>query len=151
MASRAQQTFALTVEALKTMLGLRRVQPRTPAILQGVRARGGWWNGGCPVPDEMASAVAAGLEEAHSPELTERLASCFPTGSDASRLESALQEEGFKLIAPCENDPTIHRAVFRQTGGGFFGPYPIDATVAWKVSDTQQIVWTKGHVWFIAP
>lgn len=86
--------------------------------------------------------------EALSPELTERLAHQFPTGSDAGQLERSLLSQGFRVIrAPCPTAPAIHLAEFRQTGGGFFA-YPIFAQVAWEQNDAGRLVWTKGSVTF---
>jgi hypothetical protein len=88
--------------------------------------------------------------EATSPELCERLATRFPPGSAASVLEQALAQEGFRSGRTCQKH-LIRCAEFRQSGGGFFGPYPVDATIAWKVTGDDRILWTKGRVFYTAP
>ena len=81
----------------------------------------------------------------------ERLTRLFPNGSDASRLERSLKEQGFRLSSPCSGLPAIHRGEFRQTGGGFYGPYPIFAQIVWEQNDMGRIVWSKGTVSYTGP
>jgi hypothetical protein len=88
--------------------------------------------------------------EAISPELSERLARRFPSGSDAAVLEQALFHDGFRPGRTCQKHST-RSADFLQEGGGFFGPYPMVATVAWKVANDGRILWTKGRVFYFAP
>jgi hypothetical protein len=51
----------------------------------------------------------------------------------------------------CDNDPTIHGASFGQGGGGFYGPYPVSAIIAWKVDQAGKVVWTKANVAYTGP
>jgi hypothetical protein len=81
----------------------------------------------------------------------ERLAREYPVGSDASRLERNLKEQGFSLSHPCDGLSTIHRGEFRQRGGGFYGPYPIFAQIAWEQDAAGRIQWAKGTVAFTGP
>ena len=90
-------------------------------------------------------------QEAISPELTERLARQFPVGSDAARLERALRDQGFQPTAPCPTAPAIRHAEFRQEGGGFYGPYPIFAQIAWEQDDAGLLRWVKSSVSYTGP
>lgn len=124
------------------------LSPETPPLLNGVTAGGGgWWNGGCP----QSESAPAGMSEALSPELTARLKEAFPAGGSAINLENALRQQGFGKVTPCDEEPSVRTSIFRQTGGGFFGPYPIFAVVAWKQDEEGRILWTKGHVAFTGP
>ncbi len=133
---------------LAIYLSTRPLVPGTPPLLQDVRAGGGWASMGCPRP---TSPSFASMSEALSPDLTPRLAALFPPGSDADALRTALVAQGFGVIAPCEGDPSVHRAAFHQSGGGFAGPYPISAVVAWRRTEDGRVVWTKGFVSYLAP
>lgn len=126
------------------LLGMRAppLTPATPPLLQGVKAAGGWFSEGCR--DPAAATVFAGLREAVSPDLTTRLASTFPAGSEADALQAALLAQGFRMKEPCRDDPAVHRAAFVQTGGGL--AFPVRAVVAWKRTATGQIAWVKGFV-----
>lgn len=123
------------------------LEPATPPILRNVTAGGGWWNGGCPSHYKALS----GDHEALSPELTQRLAKGFPTGSEAVLLKEALRSQGFRMQERCATEPSIRLAEFRQTGGRFYGPYPVFAQVTWKQDDAGRLVWSKGHVAFTGP
>ena len=81
----------------------------------------------------------------------ERLGREYPVGSDASRLERNLKEQGFSLRLPCDGLSRIHLGEFRQTGGGFYDPYPVVAQIVWEQDDTGNILWTKGTVAFTGP
>ncbi|KQT60969.1 hypothetical protein ASG52_17140 [Methylobacterium sp. Leaf456] len=59
-----------------------------------------------------------------------------------------LLDQGFRPIAPCEQDAAIQRAWFTQEGGGPFGPFPMSAVVSWKVGPDGRIAWTKAVVDF---
>src|SRR5690349_2691930 len=87
--------------------------PPTPPLLEGVSGPGGWWNGGCPPGNAAEAQLFPSSEEALSPELMERLGRQFPAGSDANRLERALRDQGFTLVAACNGHPSIRRAEFR--------------------------------------
>lgn len=122
--------------------------PPTPPLLIGVSARGGWWEGGCPALSGDEVGLRDPALEALSPELTERLRSQFPVGSDARRLERSLRDQGFGAVVPCANAPAVRKMEFRQSVDGFFGPRPgIYASVAWE-ERRGRIMWTKGHVAF---
>lgn len=128
------------------------LNPPTPPLLRNVTAQGGWWNGGCPPRDAVEARLNAASPEALSPELTERLVRQFPVGGDAGRLERTLRDQGFQQVrAPCATAPAIRLAEFRQRGGGFYGPYPIFAQVAWEQNGAGRLVWVKGTVAFTGP
>lgn len=126
------------------------LQPATPQLLQGVTAASGWFGEGCGRPE--TSVFPSGLREAVSPDLTSRLATAFPSGSDGDTLQSALLTQGFRLKDPCRDDPSVHRATFIQTGlqtglqTSLGSHFPIHAVVAWKQTTTGQIAWVKGFV-----
>jgi hypothetical protein len=124
--------------------------PPTPPLLENVKAAGGWWNGGCPPRDATEAELFEPSREALSPQLMERLTRQFPVGSDASRLERGLAEQGFSLRLPCDGLRGIRLGEFRQTGGGFLA-YPIWAQIAWEQDDAGRIMWTKGTVSFTGP
>ena len=105
-----------------------------PPLLKGVRSASGWNYLGCRYP---SSQKVIGVE-AVSPDLTQRLSMAYPMGSDPEKLRAALLADGFKMLAPCTNEPTIQHASFKQAG--------VTATVAWKLSPTGKIEWTKGFV-----
>ncbi|KMO22135.1 hypothetical protein QR78_07565 [Methylobacterium indicum] len=129
-------------------LSKRPLVPATPSLLQDVRAGSGWASMGCPQP---TSPSFASMSEALSPDLTPRLDALFPPGSDADALQTVLVAQGFGDIATCKDDPSIHHTAFRQTGGGFAGPYPIFAVVAWRRSEDGRVAWMKGFVSYLAP
>jgi hypothetical protein len=127
------------------------LQPPTPPLLRNAFARGGWWSGGCPPTNEIEQKGLTRLGEALSPELDQRLRTRFPPGSAAGGLERYLRSQGFDQLQRCVNDPSISQMDFIQTGGGFYGPYPMFAEVAWKQDGAGRIVWTKGYVAFTGP
>ena len=150
MASNAQKALILAAERIKALFRSKRLRPATPSLLQGATSRGGWWNGGCPFLGDAVEPTPEMTGEAISPELSERVARRFPPGSDPAVLEQALFHEGFRPGRTCKKH-SIRSAEFRQEGGGFFGPYPMDATVAWKVGSDGRILWTKGRAFYSAP
>jgi hypothetical protein len=118
--------------------------PPAPPLLQHVTAAGGW-SGGCPPRNNQEAAMRAKLGEALSPELNRKLAEQFPPGSPAAALARTLTEQRFEPGASCQNDLTIHSAVFSgPTRGAIFN---IHAVVYWK-TDNETLVWTKGFVAF---
>ena len=119
------------------------LEPATPPLLQGVTAAGGWFNEGWQ--DPTAEKNFADRREAVSPDLTSRLATTFPAGSDADALQAVVLTEGFRTKEPCGDDPSVHRAAFIQDGGGL-SSFPIHAVVAWKRTTNGQVVWVKGFV-----
>jgi hypothetical protein len=123
------------------------LSPPTPPLLEHARAGGGWWSGGCPPHADETIA----RPEARSADVEERLATQFPPGTAEPRLVLVLKEQGFERIAPCDNDPQIHRATFTQQGGGFLGPYPVLAIVAWKIDDLGDIIWIKALIAYRGP
>lgn len=150
MPSTIQKALILVAEGLKARHWDNRLFPPTPPLLRGARTGGGWWNGGCPYPGDTVEPTSQMTGEATSPDLSERLARRFPPGSDAAALEQALLEAGLQPGRTCEKH-SIRSAEFRQEGGGFFGPYPMDATVAWKIMSDGRVLWTKGRVLYRAP
>ena len=142
-----QRTIMISAVGIVLVACSEPLEPPTPPLLVNVSGRGGWWEGGCPPRDS-----ADPSQEALSPELTARLAQQFPAGSDAALLERALRSQGFRIRGrPCPTAPAIRLAEFRQRGGGFSGPYPIFAHVAWEQDDGGRLVWAKGHVQFTGP
>jgi hypothetical protein len=123
------------------------LRPATPPLLLNATASSGW-AGGCP---PHANELAFAKPEAHALQVEARLARDFPVGTPEQALVAALTRQGFKPDAACDNDPTIHRAMFYQTGGGFFGPYPAMANIAWKVDSEGRIVWTKANLMYTGP
>jgi hypothetical protein len=124
------------------------LRPATPPLLQGATAGSGWFSGGCPAHDWD---ITAKYPEAHAPQVEARLARDFPAGTPEQALLAALTRQGFKPDIPCDNDATIHRALFNQKGGGLFGPYAAMAQVAWKVDGQDRIVWTKAQLAYQSP
>jgi hypothetical protein len=66
-------------------------------------------------------------------------------------LKRALSSQGFTDPNKCETDSSITRIIFRQRGGGLFGPYPAFAVVAWKTDAQGRVVWTKSMIAFTGP
>jgi len=119
-------------------------KPPLPPLLEGATAGGGW-GGTCPDPE--TDALWRNQPLALSPELDQRLRDAFPAGSSERDLLQTLAAQGFELHPPCESDPTVRFATFRQEGG----LYPLGANVVWQVDSTQTLVWTRGFVWFTGP
>jgi len=138
----------VSVAAASLMACSVRLTPATPPLLQGADVVGSWDSHGCPA---HANDLSAKYTEAHSPRMEERLARDFPAGTPESVLVVSLTRQGFKPEAACDNDGSIHRASFNQSGGGLFGPYPALSEVAWKVDSRGRIVWTKADVMYIGP
>jgi hypothetical protein len=113
-------------------------EQRLPPLLSNVRAEGGWW-GACP--DRPAK------DQALSPELNEHLQRQFPPGTPEERLISALAEQRFEPPAPCWDDKTIRSARFYQQGGLL--AYDTRAEIFWKVDQANNLVWTKGFVFYV--
>lgn len=118
--------------------------PPTPPILEDVTFKGGWWTGGCPLPEDYPFRAQFTGEESQSPLVIARLKSLASAGSSASTLREFLLQQGFVDEPPCATDPSIHRALFHQHGRRFLR-FAIYAEVAWK-SDGDTIVWVKAHV-----
>jgi hypothetical protein len=104
----------------------------------------------CP-PRNADEAILARPPQAGSPQVESRLAHQFPAGAEETRLVATLRAQGFTLVQECDNDPVIHGARFSQDGGGFWGPYPVNADVAWKVDGAGKIMWTKANVAYTGP
>ncbi len=110
-----------------------------PPLLSNVRAtRGGVW-GACP-SDNRRRLESPIKGEPLSPELDERLWRQFPPGTPEARLISALAEQRFEQPIPCKDDETIRSANFFQQG--------TRAEVFWKVDQANNIVWTKGFIFY---
>ena len=125
------------------------IKPPTPPLLSGATASGGSW-GSDDCPNEAAAMRQKSLETG-SPTIGERLRADFPPGTDARRLAHSLVSQGFTLMGACALDRSIERAQFRQTGGGFLGPYPGYALIHWKVDSNGKIIWAKGWIAFTGP
>jgi len=123
-------------------------KPPLPALLKNVTAGGGWW-GACPPVTPEEARAQSGRPLALSPELNQRLAQSFPSGSNEKRLSDALNAQGFELLPPCKSDPSIRVAAFNQHGGGLLFP-PLVANVFWKADGAGNIVWTKGFARYVA-
>jgi len=84
-------------------------------------------------------------------ELDSHLKKQFPIGTPASLLQQSLLSQGFHLIESWPDTPSIKRAVFEQTGGGLFRPFPATAFVAWKEDGEGNLVWTEMTVVYTGP
>jgi hypothetical protein len=73
------------------------------------------------------------------------LASAYPEGSSAKKLEADLQNQGF-AISGCENEPLERMAVFDQSGGDGITSMSAFATVNWKSDADGKLVWTTGNI-----
>jgi hypothetical protein len=138
---------ALVSAAVSLGACAEKLSPPTPALLQGAVASSGW-AGMCP---PTAAELPISVPEAHAAQVEARLARDFPAGTPEAALRATLISQGFKPELACDNDPTIHRASFTQSGGGFAGPYPALANVAWKVDGQNRIVWTKANLMYVSP
>lgn len=123
--------------------------PPTPPILEHVTFSGGWWTGGCPLHEDYPFRAQFTGGESQSPQLISRLNSLAPAGSSASTLREFLLQQGFADEPPCTTDPSIHRAVFAQSGRRFLS-FPLHAEVAWK-TDGDKVVWVKGIAYGLGP
>lgn len=121
--------------------------PSTPPLLQGAKEfrAGDQWIGQCP----EHAARGLGPPVTGSEEIDARLKAQFPPGSEAARLAEALRGQGFVLEGPCLGDRSILQAWFRQSGGGWFGPYPAVASVNFKVDPEGRVVWAYGRIGFV--
>lgn len=145
---RRREFILATALAVLPLAGCEDFSPPTPPLLADVTAGGGWWNGGCPARDAHEGRLQDPAQEALSPELTARLRSLHPVGSDARQLERSLRDQGFGAVVPCAGAPAVRTMEFRQSLDGFFGRRPgIYASVAWEEREGR-IMWTKGHVAF---
>jgi hypothetical protein len=129
--------------------GCATLNPQTPPLLRGVTTgHGGWASGGCPPTANFEYNLERIGQEASSPELAKRLSDKFPAGTSSKALIAYLSSQGFASIAACQNDGSIFRMSFNQSGGSPLGPFPMLAVVAWKEDGQGRIVWTKGQVSF---
>lgn len=145
----AAMAYGVWTSHIWLILFAKPLDPPTPPILEGATAGGGRDSGGCPPQPDAVSMTK--LDEAASPEVRNRLAHQFPPGTPERVLETTLAKQGFITAKACESDPSIHRATFSQRGGGFWGPYPAFAWVAWKVDAEGKVVWTKANVAYTGP
>jgi hypothetical protein len=123
------------------------LNPPTPPLLAGAQAGDQLI---CP-PHNSTEEILARPPQKGSSEVEARLARQFPAGVDAGGLVATLRTQGFSFDDECDNDPTIHGAQFVQGGGGFWGPYPVNADIAWKADRAGKIVWTKANVAYTGP
>jgi hypothetical protein len=82
-------------------------------------------------------------------EFNARLLDRFPLGSEETELIGYLTSIGFQMIAPCDLDPTIHGAFFKQKIPGPTFVFYQDAKVQWKVDPEGGIVWIRGFVTYL--
>jgi hypothetical protein len=123
------------------------LSPPTPPLLAGAQAGDQLI---CP-PHNSTEEILARPPQKGSSEVEARLARQFPAGVDAGRLVATLRAQGFSFVDKCDNDTTIHGAQFVQGGGGFWGPRPVNADIAWKADQAGKIVWTKANVAYTGP
>ena len=120
------------------------LKPPTPPLLVGagsMRTRA--HHSGCPPWHTYDLRNPGSIED--------RVERAFPTGTPQSELVSSLSRQGFKIEPACANDPTIARATFIQSGGGFYGPYQAFSEVTWKVDRTGRVIWASGYVAYTGP
>jgi hypothetical protein len=127
-----------------------RLEPPTPPLLRNVTVGGGWI-GACPAESGSDAQFKKDLPLASSPELDRRLLQEFPTGLAEGRLVEELTRHGFAMLPSCQDDPSIHLAVFRQRGGGVSSEFSMTANVYWKVDRENAVAWTRGSVAFTGP
>lgn len=127
--------LVFSVEALK---------PPTPPLLKdgGSRHLRAHYSG-CPPWDPIQLQNPGSIED--------RVEKAFPQGTSQDLLVRSLLQQGFKIEPACTSDPTIRFAKFRQSGGGFYGPYPAYSVVTWKIDQTDKIIWASGWVAYTGP
>ncbi|ANK87091.1 hypothetical protein AMJ97_CH03552 [Rhizobium sp. N1314] len=119
--------------------------PAMPELLRNLHATVGWWSEGCPPPEDFRR---QSLKEADSPQLSGRLRSRFPLGSDETAMERYLLAEGFQISSPCgERAPRVRQAQFHQESC----PYPMNAKIAWERAEDGKLAWIKTHVFYKYP
>ena len=112
---------------------------RTPEILRGVSAGGGYW-GACPRNQDFESSPAA-----LSPEFNARLERRYPPGSPDTIFVSELTAAGFKSAGVCNSDPNINILAFDDKV-----TIPnVVAEVYWQSDSNGRMAWTKGFVRYI--
>ena len=107
-----------------------------PPLLSNVRA-GGLWSGTCPPRSD----------EPLSPELNERLRTQFPPGTPEERLVRTLAEQRFERPVSCSGEPSIRSSKFYQERTAIFAH--VRAEVFWRVDQANNLVWTKGFVFYV--
>jgi hypothetical protein len=115
-----------------------------PPLLWHLPATGGYVDA-CPGP-----LAPHGLPEG-GPEFNTRLLARFPLGSDETTVIGYLTSIGFEMMAPCDLDPTIHGAFYRQRIPGPTFVYFQGARVRWKVDPENRIVWIRGFTSYLPP
>ena len=116
---------------------------KPPELLRNATAKGGWY-GACPPETEADRISREKMGLALSPELNDRLAQRFSSGSSEADLISELMKEGFSAPIPCKNHASVKQAGFHRSG--FF--VETNASIFWKV-EGQAVVWTKGFISYI--
>lgn len=122
-------------------------EPPLPPILLNLQSRGAHGMGEC-YAEENAGRPGA------PPGFTQRLQETFPLGSNQETLINMLTKQGFGKPSACKSDPSIHSMGFSQhrvKDGGFSEwlfslTYTAHATVYWKASPANTIVWIKGII-----
>lgn len=114
-----------------------------PALLKGVAAGGGF--------AFLCSESDVNSKPDESSELTQRLRTQFPPGTQESRLTSELTKEGFVFHVRespfCPENPAVREAHF--SANGF--PASTEASIRWKANAAHRLVWTDGVVEYDAP
>jgi hypothetical protein len=130
---------------LLTALQGEPLHPSTPPLLRksiavGARLEHG---SGCPPWESFDRENPGSIE----PSVTR----AFPAGTTESVIVRTLSQQGFGIDSPCAADPSIRVATFRQSGGGFFGPYPEFAEITWKIDAEDRVIWASAWVGFTGP
>jgi hypothetical protein len=109
-------------------------EQRLPPLLRNVRAESGQF-GACPA------------DNPGNPELSKRLQTQFPPGTPEERLIRTLAEQHFERPVPCKDDKTIRSAKLYQESGLLGGN--TRAEIFWKVDLANNLVWTKGFIFYV--
>lgn len=126
------------------IFSVEKLTPPTPPLLaEGGSMRARAHHSGCPPWDDQDLQNPGSIED--------RVERAFPVGTPHSDVVRSLSRQGFKIEPACASDPTIRRAIFRQSGGGFYGPYPAFSVITWKVDPKDRVAWVSGHVNYTGP
>jgi hypothetical protein len=71
----------------------------------------------------------------------------FPPGTPEERLIITLAEQRFEQPVPCYGDKTVRSARFYRQGGLL--AWSTRAEIFWKVDQANNLVWTKGFIFYI--
>jgi hypothetical protein len=127
----AAAVFLAVLGAAAVFLGTNQ---HLPPLLRNIRAESGQF-GDCPA------------DNPGNPELTRRLQTQFPLGTPEERLIRTLAEQRFEQPVPCNDDKTIRSAKFYREGGLL--SIHTRAVIFWKVDQANNLVWTKGFIFYV--